>query len=145
MMVVASPQCAAHRLPRRQPVGRLHSRPCPPGDRGRHPFLDPSGYRSHLIFQLAQAHSGTPNLYKQYDFQLIYEHSAQAAAAATNPDYRYAYLPDDVDLTNPANNGFYKQAVVTAPLSPPIVSQDDWAQVPGELQSVVKAGDPLAN
>lgn len=72
-------------------------------------FLDPSGYRAHLIFQLAQAHYGTPNLYsnllehyfampatapatanvvgKQFDFQLIYEHSAQAASRA-DPDYR---------------------------------------------------------
>jgi len=32
-----------------------------------------------------------------------------------------------------------------APISPPIVSQDDWAQVPGDLQSVVKTGDPLGN
>jgi len=103
---------------------------------GSHPFLDPSGYRSHLMFQLTQAHYDVPNLYdnlmqhylalpaaapanafalgKQYDFQLIYEHSA-AGTAATNPDYRYAYLPDDIDMSNPAKNGFYKQAVVKMP------------------------------
>jgi hypothetical protein len=26
----------------------------------------------------------------------------------------------------------------------PIVSQDDWAQVPSELQTIIKSGDPLA-
>jgi molybdate/tungstate transport system substrate-binding protein len=103
---------------------------------GSHPYLDPSGYRSHLMFQLMQAHYEVPNLYdnllqhylalpaaapptafsigKQYDFQLIYEHSA-AGIALSNPDYRYAYLPDDIDLSNPAKNDFYKQAVVKMP------------------------------
>jgi molybdate/tungstate transport system substrate-binding protein len=103
---------------------------------GSHPFLDPSGYRSHLMFQLMQTHYAVPNLYdtllrhylaipaaapatanvlgKQFDFQFTYEHSAQGAAAA-NPDYRYAFLPDDVDLSNPARNDAYQQAVVTMP------------------------------
>lgn len=103
---------------------------------GSHPFLDPSGYRSHLMFQLTEAHYAVPNLYdsllqhylaipaaspgtanvigKQYDFQFTYEHSAQGTAQS-NPDYRYAYLPDDVDLSNPAKNGVYQQAVVTMP------------------------------
>jgi molybdate/tungstate transport system substrate-binding protein len=103
---------------------------------GSHPFLDPSGYRAHLMFQLAQAHYGTPNLSndllehylalpatppanafvlgKQYDFQLIYEHSA-AAAAKSNPDHRYAYLPDDIDLSNPAKNDLYAQAAIDLP------------------------------
>ncbi|MBV9170182.1 MAG: extracellular solute-binding protein [Chloroflexi bacterium] len=103
---------------------------------GSHPFLDPSGYRSHLMFQLTQMHYDMPNLYnnllghyvatpatapanafaigKQYDFQFIYEHSA-AATAQSNPDYRYAYLPDDVDMSNSAKNALYKQAVVTMP------------------------------
>lgn len=192
---------------------------------GSHPFLDPSGYRAHLIFQLAQIQDGTPTLYndllehyfalpatapgtanvlgQQFDFQLIYEHSALAAAQA-NPDYRYAYLPDDVDLSNPAKNDLYQQAVVMAPglgvpgaeatvslpatrvawgltvlnsapnrdnairflqllfapgamgqaslhkvgpapISPPIVSADDWTHLPAELQALVKRGDPLAS
>jgi ABC-type molybdate transport system substrate-binding protein len=104
---------------------------------GSHPFLDPSGYRAHLIFQLAEAHYQVPNLAndllehyfaipatapggatvlgKQYDFQLIYAHSAQAAAKTT-ADYRYAYLPDEVDLSNPdKNNDVYRQAVITMP------------------------------
>ena len=192
---------------------------------GSHPFLDPSGYRAHLIFQLAQAHYKVPNLAndllehyfaipatapasanvlgKQYDFQLIYEHSAQAAAQA-NPDYRYAYLPEDVDLSNPAkNNDVYRKALISvpglglpggpqsvdlpatrvawgltilsnapnresairflqllfepgevgqsslqqfgpAPVSPPVVSPDDFGHLPAELQPLVKPGDPLA-
>src|SRR5262249_36834835 len=103
---------------------------------GSHPYLDPSGYRSHLMFQLTQMHYGTPNLYndllqhylaipatapgtafaigKQYDFQLIYEHSA-AGLAQSNPHYRSAYLPDDIDMSNPAKNSLYGQAVVTMP------------------------------
>jgi ABC-type molybdate transport system substrate-binding protein len=90
---------------------------------GSHPFLDPSGYRSHLMFQLTQMHYDVPNVYdnllghyvatpaaapasafaigKQYDFQFIYEHSAMGTAQ-TNPDYRYAYLPDDIDMSNPS-------------------------------------------
>jgi molybdate/tungstate transport system substrate-binding protein len=189
---------------------------------GSHPFLDPSGYRSHLMFQLAEMHYGQPNLYntllehyvaipatapgsafalgKQYDFQFIYEHSAMGTTQS-NPDYRYAYLPDDIDMSNPAKNGVYKQAVVTmpglaqsdppvdvqgsrvawgltvmnaapnresaikflqlllkpgdigqttlqnvgpTPLSPAVVSADDYAQLPAELQLLTTAGDPLA-
>src|SRR5579859_1357768 len=189
---------------------------------GSHPYLDPSGYRSHLMFQLTQAHYDVPNLSnnllehylvlpatapanaftlgKQYDFQFIYEHSAQAAAQS-NPDYRYAYLPDDVDLSNPAKNDVYRQAVVKmpglgingsepsvdvqatrtawgltimksapnrenaikflqlllapgdigettlqkvgpAPISPAVVTADDFEQLPSELRSLVTAGDP---
>jgi molybdate/tungstate transport system substrate-binding protein len=103
---------------------------------GSHPFLDPSGYRSHLMFQLTQNHYAVPNMYnnllqhymalpaaapatanvlgKQYDFQFTYEHSA-AGTAQSNPDYRYAYLPDDIDMSNPAKNDVYSQAVVTMP------------------------------
>ena len=95
---------------------------------------------------------------KQFDSQLIHEHSAQAAAQ-TNPDYRYAYLPDDVDLSNPTKNDFYKQAVVlspglgvpgaaatvSGPAQPANRKSRRWAQVPTELQSLLKSGDPLAS
>jgi molybdate/tungstate transport system substrate-binding protein len=188
-----------------------------------HPFLDPSGYRAHLMAQLEQAHAGVPNLAndllehyvatpaaapanafalgKLFDFQFTYEHSAQAAAQA-NPDYRYVYLPDDVDLSNPSKNGLYSQATITMPglgtegaepsvtipatrtawgltilnsapdrenaikfvqllLAPegagqsslrkvgpepiaPIVSRDDFTQLPAELQRLIKVGDPRA-
>jgi molybdate/tungstate transport system substrate-binding protein len=188
---------------------------------GSHPYLDPSGYRSHLMFQLTQMHYDVANLYnnllqhyvaipatapaaafaigKQYDFQFIYEHSA-LGTAQTNPDYRYAYLPDDVDMSNPTKNALYKQAVVNmpglalsdpavdvqgsrvawgltimnaapnrenavkflqllltpggigqttlqkvgpAPLSPAVVSADDYPSVPPELQPLTTSGDPL--
>jgi ABC-type molybdate transport system substrate-binding protein len=88
---------------------------------GAHPFLDPGGYRSQLIFELMQRYYRVPGLYnallqhyqvrvadvsspapaigKDYDFQIIYEHSA-AAAAAKNPDYRYARLPAAIDLSS---------------------------------------------
>src|SRR5262249_38206408 len=68
---------------------------------GSNPFLDPSGYRADLIFQLAERRYKVPNLYdtlvghytlsragealgKNYDYQFIYEHSAYAAYLA-NP------------------------------------------------------------
>jgi molybdate/tungstate transport system substrate-binding protein len=189
---------------------------------GSHPFLDPSGYRAHLMFQLTQMHYDVPNLYnnllqhyvavpatapasafalgKQYDFQFIYEHSAMGTAQ-TNPDYRYAYLPDAIDMSNPAKNSVYKQAVVTmpglalsdpsvdvqgsrvawgltimndapnrenairflqllltpgdvgqtslhkvgpSPVSPAVVSPDDYANLPTELQPLTTSGDPLS-
>ena len=107
---------------------------------GVHPFLDPGSYRSHLIFQLAQNYYKVANLYndllKHYtafslaeatsqpnapnqiaagsDFQFSYEHSAQASAKK-NPDYRYVYLPDSVDLSNSQKNSYYSQAAIVVP------------------------------
>jgi molybdate/tungstate transport system substrate-binding protein len=106
---------------------------------GSHPFLDPSGYRAHMIFELAQAYYDVPDLYNLllehyailpvgggpeasigpslgsgYDFQFIYEHSA-AAAAKNNPSYRYVAVPDRIDLSTSANNSYYARAVVTIP------------------------------
>jgi molybdate/tungstate transport system substrate-binding protein len=106
---------------------------------GSHPFLDPSGYRAHMIFDLAQAYYDVPNLYnlllehytilpagggpeaasgsslgRDYNFQFIYEHSA-AAAAKNNPSYRYVAVPDRIDLSTAANNGHYARARVTIP------------------------------
>jgi molybdate/tungstate transport system substrate-binding protein len=103
-----------------------------------HPFLDPGGYRTHMIFQLAQMHYKLPNLSssllehvtinamaaadganrptlgKDFNFQFIYEHSA-AAAAKSNPSYRYVALPDTIDLSTTSHNGHYAQASVTIP------------------------------
>ena len=107
-----------------------------------HPFLDPGGYRSHMIFQLAQTYynvpglsnmllehltinaAGTvperaPTLGKDFNFQFTYEHSA-AAAAKSNPAYRYVVLADRIDLSNSANNSYYSQASVTMPGIGPI-------------------------
>jgi len=102
---------------------------------GGHPFLDPGAYRGPMIFQLAEAYYKVPNLYnnmlehvviagsdpsaptlgKGIDFQLTYEHSARATAD-TNPDYRYVDLPDEINLSDPAQNAYYRQnAVVVIP------------------------------
>jgi ABC-type molybdate transport system substrate-binding protein len=106
---------------------------------GAHPFLDPGGYRAHLIFELAQKHYQVASLYnallehyavipastradaaaapalgREYSFQFTYEHSA-AAAAASNSAYRYVRLPDQIDLSNPGNDRGYARAGVTMP------------------------------
>lgn len=101
---------------------------------GGNPFLDPGAYRAPMIFQLAQEYYKAPNLYnnllehfiipgqgsgaalgKTFDFQFTYEHGAQATAA-TNPDYRYVNLPDEINLSDPAKNAYYRQhAVVVLP------------------------------
>jgi molybdate/tungstate transport system substrate-binding protein len=102
---------------------------------GGNPFLDPGAYRGPMIFQLAEAYYKVPNLYnnmlqhvvtpgpiaseitlgKQLDFQFTYEHNAQATAS-TNPDYRYVNLPDEINLSDPAKDSYYRQhAVVVLP------------------------------
>jgi len=105
---------------------------------GSHPFLDPSGYRSHMMLQLTQAYydvpdlsnlllehytilpapsspaGGGPALGKDYNFQFIYAHSA-ASAAKNNASYRFVALPDRIDLSTPANDSYYRRATVTVP------------------------------
>ena len=102
---------------------------------GGHPFLDPGAYRLDLMFQLAAEHYRKPGLYnsllqhvtipgpiragavlgKQIDFQFIYEHNARAMAAA-NPDLRYVRLPDEINLSSPAMDAWYRQhASITLP------------------------------
>ena len=102
---------------------------------GGNPFLDPGAYRAPMIFQLAEAYYKVPNLYnnmlgqvvtsgpiaaeitlgKQLDFQFAYEHNARATAA-TNPDYRYVDLPDEINMSDPAKDPYYSQhAVVVLP------------------------------
>jgi molybdate/tungstate transport system substrate-binding protein len=101
---------------------------------GGNPFLDPGAYRAPLIFQLAADYYKVPNLYnnllehvvtpgqnsgatigKQFDFQFSYEHNARATAAG-NPDYRYVDLPDEINMSDPAKDAYYKQhAIVVLP------------------------------
>jgi molybdate/tungstate transport system substrate-binding protein len=99
---------------------------------GGNPFLDPGAYRAPMIFQLAEAYYKVPNLYnnmlkhlvssgqgaalgKQFDFQFSYEHNAHATALA-NPDYRYVDLPDEINMSDPAMDAYYKQnAIVVMP------------------------------
>ena len=100
---------------------------------GGHPFLDPGAYRGPMIFQLAEAFYKVPNLYNNllqhevitgsdptgtalgrlYDFQFTYEHNARASAS-TNPDYRYMELPDEINMSDPAKDAFYRQNAVVA-------------------------------
>jgi molybdate/tungstate transport system substrate-binding protein len=99
---------------------------------GSNPFLDPSGYRADLIFQLAERKYAVPNLYdtllqhytltrtgdvigKNYDYQLIYEHSAYAAYLANPAAYRYARLPDEVGLSNPDLDHYYERTGIVIP------------------------------
>jgi ABC-type molybdate transport system substrate-binding protein len=87
---------------------------------GAHPFMDPGGYRAHMIFELAQSHYKVPGLHnallkhyqinvpdpsapapalgKDFSFQFTYEHNA-ARTAKQDPSYRYAALPPDIDLS----------------------------------------------
>lgn len=101
---------------------------------GGNPFLDPGAYRAPMIFQLAESYYKAPNLYnnllehvvtpgqnsgatigKQFDFQFSYEHNARATAAG-NPDYRYVDLPDEINMSDPAKDAYYKQhAIVVLP------------------------------
>jgi molybdate/tungstate transport system substrate-binding protein len=100
---------------------------------GSHPFLDPGAYRADMIFQLAQAHYGLPNLYDQmlthyriagvpgglgkaFDYQFTYEHGARAAAKNDKTgNYRYVKLPDEVNLGNPAMSALYAKFSVPMP------------------------------
>lgn len=99
---------------------------------GSNPFLDPSGYRADLIFQLAEQQYRIPGLYntllghytltragdalgKNYDYQFTYEHSAYAAYLANPSGYRYARLPDEVALSNSSLNELYEQASIAIP------------------------------
>ena len=100
---------------------------------GSHPFLDPGGYRADMIFQLAQAHYGVPNLYSEllahyvitnspdglgkiFDYQFTYEHSARATYEADRTGtYRYVRLSDEMSLGVPDLNGAYAKRGVTIP------------------------------
>ena len=100
---------------------------------GSHPFLDPSGYRSDMLFQLMQMRYGVSNLYNKllthysinkptdrlgatFDYQFTYEHSAYAAfrADATHT-YRYARLPEEVSLGASGFDRAYAKSGTTIP------------------------------
>jgi molybdate/tungstate transport system substrate-binding protein len=115
-----------------------------------HPFLDPGAYRADMIFQLAEAYYHVPNLYNnllehvviagpappgspfrdRFDFQLMYEHSARAMASADS-DVRYVDLPDEINMSDPAEAAYYAQhaRVVLPGLGTPASAQT--VAVPG--------------
>jgi len=126
---------AAKGLPIPKAVGNWYEILTMPGVTigGGHPFLDPGAYRGPMIFQLAEAFYKVPNLYNNllkhavitgsdptgtalgrvFDFQFTYEHNARATASA-NPDYRYVDLPDEINMSDPAKDAFYRQNAVVA-------------------------------
>jgi molybdate/tungstate transport system substrate-binding protein len=99
---------------------------------GSNPFLDPSGYRADLMFQLAERRYAVPNLYssflghytltrpgdalgKNFDYQFTYEHSAYTAYLADPSSYRYARLPQEIGLSDPELNHHYAHASIVIP------------------------------
>ena len=99
---------------------------------GSNPFLDPSGYRADLIFQLAAAKYGVPGLYNTfvdhyaitrptdvlgttYDYTLTYASSALAAYRADPATYRFVRLPPEVGLSTPAEERRYNQVATVVP------------------------------
>ena len=99
---------------------------------GSNPFLDPSGYRSDMIFQLTEWHYRVPNLYNtllghytltrgtdvlgtNFDYQFTYEHSALAAYNRTPATYRYLHLPEEIGLSNSDLNRHYDDVAVVMP------------------------------
>jgi molybdate/tungstate transport system substrate-binding protein len=96
-------------------------------------FLDPGAYRAPMVFQLAEEFYKVPNLYnnllerlvimgqnsgarlgKEFDFQFTYEHNARATAA-TNKDYQYVELPDELNFSDLAKDAYYRHAIVVLP------------------------------
>jgi molybdate/tungstate transport system substrate-binding protein len=118
---------AAKKLPVPKGTGKWYEILTMPGVAigGGNPFLDPGAYRAPMIFQLAADYYNVPNLYnsllehlvigKQFDFQFSYEHNARATAAS-DPDYRYVDLPEEINMSNPAKDVYYREhAVVVLP------------------------------
>ena len=100
---------------------------------GSHPFLDPGGYRAHMVFQLAQEHYGVRNYYNTmlghyqistapgglgtaFDYQFTYEHGARAALKADRTGtYRYVTLPGEVSLGVPGLDSRYGRRGIAVP------------------------------
>jgi len=95
------------------------------------PALDPNGYRSLMVFQLAEAHYRVPGLAGRLRAALLPRYMRPAEAQLTGLlqagelDYAWSYrslaetaglkwvtLPREVDLSDPALAGWYAQARV---------------------------------
>ena len=96
------------------------------------PFLDPTGYRADMLFQLTALQYAQPALYNtllehyaitrpadvigtSYDYQIIYESSAYAAYQANPSSYRYVRLPPAISLADPRQNKHYSQVFTVVP------------------------------
>ena len=99
---------------------------------GTNPFQDPSAYRAQFIFQLTETLYGVPNLYdllqehysinktsdvlgQTYDYIFTYESAALAAYNASPGTYRYARLPQAVNLAKPGLAAQYATASLVVP------------------------------
>lgn len=98
------------------------------------PALDPNGYRSRMVFQLAEAHYHQPGLARRLEAAALprYVRPSEAQLLALvqsgELDYAWSYrslaqtaglrwveLPPDVDLSDPARAEWYSRAVVRLP------------------------------
>ena len=96
------------------------------------PFLDPTGYRVDMIFQLAALRYSQPALYNtllqhytitrptdvigtSYDYQFLYESSAYTAYQANPSTYRYVRLPPAINLGDARQNRRYSQVFTVVP------------------------------
>lgn len=107
-----------------------------PGVRAGHsdPALDPNGYRTLMVFQLAEEHYRQPGLERQLDlafppkYMRPKEADLTALVQAGELDYawsylsiakttglRYVTLPRQIDLSDPTLAGWYAQASVRLP------------------------------
>ena len=99
---------------------------------GSNPFLDPSGYRADMIFQLAAQRYAAPGLYNTflehyaitrpadslgvtYDYTFTYASSALAAYKANPATYRFAKLPPALGLSAPGQERHYNQVMTVVP------------------------------
>jgi molybdate/tungstate transport system substrate-binding protein len=110
-----------------------------PGVRAGHsdPSLDPNGYRSLMVFQLAEKFYRQPGLAarlerafppeymrpKEADLTALVQageldYSWSYASIARTTGLRYLDLPDEIDLSNPALASGYAQASVRLPAAP---------------------------
>lgn len=118
------------------------------------PDADPCGYRSVLLWQLAEKHYGEHGLFKRLtdacpdknirtksvelislletgtlDYAFEYE-SVARQHALKNPVFKYVKLPDEINLSSVEHRDFYKNASI-----------DLKGKEPGEV--VTKVGEPI--
>lgn len=132
---------------------------------GAHPFMDPGGYRAHMIFELAQSHEKMPGLYnallqhyqvnvadpagpapvlgKDFTFQFTYEHTA-ASTAMRDPSYRYATLPAEIDLSSVPAASSVPARSRGGSLDPPVSITIPGLGIPGSSASVTIPASSVA-
>ena len=107
------------------------------------PNLDPCGYRSLMVLQLAEKHYGKAGLYDQLvanrpeenirakSVDLVsllktgnMDYAWEYLSVAVQHDLKYVVLPDEINLGNYAHDAFYKNAVVQVSGSKPGITID---------------------